>query len=434
MDRRRQGLIFVKRLRIMRSVGLGLAVLSIGSVLYQRDAPMVQWLLLLSWGYIWPQLAYVISSRSGHRYRAEQSNMLADAFFGGAWVPIVAFNSVPSAILIVSICVGVLGAGGMGRLAKALVVMGLGGMAGIIVFGFDFRPESTMLNIVSTFPMLFLYSTAFGLMAYDITRKLTLSTQELAEEVSRRVAAQRAAQQARAEAEAASRAKTDFLSHMSHELRTPLNAVIGFSDAMTAGMGGKLNEKHASYVRDIHSSGQHLLSLINDILDLSKVESGKAEIDEQEIDLRDVIERSLPFVRERADEAGIELSTDLPSRIPALRADPRKVMQMLVNLLSNAVKFTPPNGRVTVSVEERNGFGLVLSVADTGVGMKPEDIPKALSAYGQVDNGHRHEGTGLGLPLVKGMVELHGGKLDVESEVGVGTTVAITFPAERIVT
>jgi signal transduction histidine kinase len=381
MDRRRQGLVFVKRIRIMRSVGLGLSVLSVGSVLYQRDAPIIEWLLLLIWGYVWPQLGYFISSRSDHRYRAEQKNLLADAFFGGAWVPIIAFNVIPCLILNVFICMGILGAGGVWRLAKALVAMVLGGLAAIFVFGFEFQPISTTLNILSTVPMLLLYSTTFGLMAYDITKKLTLSTQELAEEVSQRVAAQEAAQQARLEAEAANRAKTDFLSHMSHELRTPLNAVIGFSEAMAAGVGGKLSEKHASYVDDISGSGQHLLSLINDILDLSKVEAGKAEIDEEEIDLREMVERSLPFVRERAQEAGIELSTDLPDRIPALRADSRKVKQMLVNLLSNAVKFTPSGGGVMVSVEEFNGTGLVLSVADTGAGMRPEDIPKALSAY-----------------------------------------------------
>ncbi|MBT3536712.1 MAG: hypothetical protein HN478_22720 [Rhodospirillaceae bacterium] len=433
MDRRHARLEYARHAWLGRTIGLCFAVLSFGSVLYQRDASMVQWLLLLSWGFIWPQVAYLIASRAENPFRADQRNLLFDAFLGGAWMSIVAFNVVPSFVVNALIFLSILGTRGPWRLINAAAVMVLGAAAGSVTFGFDYQPLSTMDNIIWTMPVLVGFLAVYGMVTNDQNRKLALRTRELAEEVSRRTEAQRAARQAQGEAEAANRTKTEFLSQMSHELRTPLNAVIGFSEAMAAGVGGKLSDRHAEYVDDISGSGQHLLSLINDILDLSKVESGNAEIYEEEVDVRDVVEHALPFVRNQAHEAGIVLATDLPSRIPPLRADPLKLKQMLVNLLSNAVKFTPSDGRVTVHVEESKDLGLIISVADTGTGMRPEDIPRALSPYVQVHDGGKIAGTGLGLPLVKAMAELHGGGLEVESELGVGTTAAITFPPDRIV-
>ncbi len=433
MDRRHHGLDFARRTRIMRTLGLSLTALSYGSVFYEQGASVFHWLLLLIWGLAWPQLAYSISIRTAKPQNTEKWNMLVDACVAGAWVPLLAFNLVPALVNNVYLWMSIWAAIGPRRLAWALLGALMGGVVSTLVVGFNFQPASSTLNIIATIPVLLFYGLGIGMMSYDINKKFLSKSRELADEVSRREVAQAAAQQARQEAEHAGRAKTEFLSRMSHELRTPLNAVIGFSDAMAVGITGELSEMQAGYVQDISNSGQHLLSLINDILDLSKVESGKATIDEEEVDVREAVQSALPFVREQAREAGIELFLDLPSQISLLRADSRKVKQMLVNLLSNAVKFTPPDGRVTVSVAEGNKPGMVISVIDTGVGISFEDIPKALLPYEQIETHQKNQGTGLGLPLVKAMAELHGGELNVESEIGIGTTVAITFPAERIV-
>ncbi len=241
---------------------------------------------------------------------------------------------------------------------------------------------------------------------------------------------------ARDEARAADRAKSEFLAAMSHELRTPLNAVIGFSEIIkTEALGAVGNTKYRDYANDINESGQHLLELINDILDLSKVESGTDEIHEENIDVSEIANAILKLVGHRAEQGGVKLELELADPLLALRADERKLKQILVNLLSNAVKFTDAGGEVTLRAWSRMDSGYVFQITDTGIGMEPEDIPKAFSRFGQVDAdlNRKYEGTGLGLPLTKALVELHGGTLDLQSEVGVGTTATVRFPAKRIV-
>ncbi|MCH8036070.1 MAG: PAS-domain containing protein [Proteobacteria bacterium] len=235
---------------------------------------------------------------------------------------------------------------------------------------------------------------------------------------------------------AANRAKSEFLATMSHELRTPLNAIIGFSEIIGTETFGPIgNVKYRDYARDIHESGQHLLDLINDILDISKVESGMEELYEENVDISVVADSVLRLVRQRAQKHGVKLELELSDESPALRVDVRKLKQILVNLLSNAIKFTKAGGTVTLKGWGRIESGYVFQVIDTGIGIAPEDIPKALSQFGQVDNAlnRQHEGTGLGLPLTKSLVELHGGSMDLQSDVGVGTTVTVRFPADRIV-
>ena len=242
-------------------------------------------------------------------------------------------------------------------------------------------------------------------------------------------------QTARDEAENAKRAKSTFLASMSHELRTPLNAVIGFSEIMkNESLGAMGNDEYRAYSKDIHSSGLHLLSLINNVLDLSKVDAGKVDLVEEEFNPTSVVRSCLSMLRVQAKKEGVELITDISRDILSIRADRRMLKQILINVLSNAVKFTPEGGTVTVKAWSGLDSGHVFQVVDTGIGVAIEDIPRILQPFTQAENPltRRHEGTGLGLPLAKNLVELHGGYLDFQSEVGSGSTVTVRFPKERI--
>ncbi len=234
---------------------------------------------------------------------------------------------------------------------------------------------------------------------------------------------------------AANAAKSLFLANMSHELRTPLNAILGFSEIMRDALVGPLPAKYQNYARDIHASGTYLLRLINDVLDTSKIEVGQLRLQEEPIDLAGLLKECERLVADKAAEAGIQLSRALPPDLPALLADRLRIKQIVLNLLSNAIKFTPPAGEVSVAVVRPAGGGLGLCISDTGIGMRPEDIPLALEPFRQLDNSftRRYEGTGLGLPLAKALVELHGGRLVLESAPQKGTRVTAWLPASRII-
>jgi signal transduction histidine kinase len=230
--------------------------------------------------------------------------------------------------------------------------------------------------------------------------------------------------------EAANRHKSEFLANMSHELRTPLNAIIGFSEVLQERLFGELNDKQAEYTSDILTSGQHLLSLINEILDLSKVEAGRMELELAPFDLPLAIDNARTFVRERATKHGIKLDVTIDERLGDYTGDERKIKQILLNLLSNAVKFTPEGGRISIDAKQLNG-SVQISVSDTGIGISPEDQARIFEEFRQVggDYAHKSEGTGLGLTLAKKFVELHGGKMWVTSEVGKGSRFTFTLPA-----
>ncbi len=228
--------------------------------------------------------------------------------------------------------------------------------------------------------------------------------------------------------EAASRHKSEFLANMSHELRTPLNAIIGFSEVLSEKMFGDVNDKQAEYLQDILESGRHLLSLINDILDLSKIEAGRMELEPAAFDLPSAIENALILVRERASRRGIRLGSTIDTRLGMISGDERKVKQVLLNILSNALKFTPEGGRIDIDARLHADRAEV-SVTDTGVGIAPGDQEAVFEEFRQVGaTDKKAEGTGLGLALSRRFIELHGGQISVQSEIGHGSTFTFTLP------
>jgi signal transduction histidine kinase len=240
---------------------------------------------------------------------------------------------------------------------------------------------------------------------------------------------------AKTKAEIANRTKTEFLANMSHELRTPLNAIMGFSELMKTQMLGPVgNPTYVEYARDIYQSAAHLLQIINDILDLSKVEAGKIELDERPVNLHALVDTSLRLVGERATEAGVTVSNEVPVDLPRLFADERLLKQILINLLSNSIKFTEKGGSVRVQAGRETTGVISLAVADSGIGIAADDLPKVMEPFRQADAAlsRKYEGTGLGLPLVKSFVELHRGVFELKSQLGVGTTATMRFPRDRV--
>jgi PAS domain S-box-containing protein len=256
-----------------------------------------------------------------------------------------------------------------------------------------------------------------------------------ARDITPQILAEKALHEAKAEAEAAARTKGEFLAVISHELRTPLNAIIGFSDLICRQILGPIgNAKYQEYAGDILDAGRHLLGLINNILDMSKIEARKMELTEEPVDLGAIADSCMKIVERQAADGRIALTSRIPLNLPQVRADEMRLKQILLNLLSNAVKFTPAHGRVTLSAHLDASGALVIEVSDTGIGMNEDEISVALQPFRQIESAvaRKHEGTGLGLPLVKAFTELHGGTLAFTSRRGAGTTARIVLPASRV--
>ncbi|WP_119677832.1 ammonium transporter [Indioceanicola profundi] len=238
---------------------------------------------------------------------------------------------------------------------------------------------------------------------------------------------------AKLEAEASAQAKSRFLATMSHELRTPLNAVIGFSHLIADEAYGRIDERYVEHARDIHDGGRHLLDLVNDVLDFSRIEAGRYQLQEQQVDVGRLLYSVQRMLQNLADSAGVAMSVVPRSDLPALMADERVLRQIMINLVGNAVKFTPPGGHIRVAAVKEPDRRICLIVADTGIGMDPKQVPKALEPFTQLESGHAKgkQGTGLGLSLVRALVTLHGGTLVIQTSPGQGTTVHVRFPADR---
>ncbi len=256
------------------------------------------------------------------------------------------------------------------------------------------------------------------------------------EDITRRKRAEIELLAAKERAEAASLSKSQFLATISHELRTPLNAILGFSEVIKDGQGNpEAVARAGDYARHIHSNGTHLLGLINDLLDLAKIEAGKFELHEEFVDIDEVVFAAMEMLRSRSEAGGLTMIAEIMPNLPLLRADDRALRHILINLLSNAVKFTPEGGQIVVSAKIDDRGLMTLAVVDTGIGIAEADIAKALEPFGQIDNAlsRRHDGTGLGLPLCRSLVERHDGHLEISGAPGVGTTVTVRLPRDRIV-
>jgi signal transduction histidine kinase len=284
---------------------------------------------------------------------------------------------------------------------------------------------------------------ALRLGAYDYLRKplhpseifavLDRSFEKIRLEQNARVAFE-AIRAAKETAEQADRTKTEFLAAMSHELRTPLHSIIGFAEVLMSQAFGELgDEKYVDYAGTIRESGAHLLDVINDILEIAKAEAGKLELREGLVNVTNAVDATLRLIKPQAEAAKLEVEKAIAPELPAIYGDEQKLKQILLNLLSNAVKFTPDNGKIKIIAAQDQDGQIIITVRDTGIGMAPEDIPRALAPFSQVDSelSRGYPGTGLGLSLSVVMIELHDGTLAVESEVGKGTTVTLRFPAER---
>ncbi|MCH9012342.1 MAG: HAMP domain-containing histidine kinase [Proteobacteria bacterium] len=307
----------------------------------------------------------------------------------------------------------------------------------LVLAGFALRFEEAVAQVAAVDRVIALLAI-WGAAALLVAVK----RREIAQGRGRRALAARVRDQAAAlaatqtHAELAQRSRSEFFAQMGHELRTPLNAIIGFSEIIKDEIFGPVGSaRYREYLHDINESGHHLLDLVNDLMDIAKLEFGKIALEEAPVALSELIRACVAEAAGAAQAGGVALETGIPDDLAQLRADGRKLRQILDNLLSNAVKFTAPGGTVKVSAWSSADAGLVLQVADDGIGMALKDIPVALSPFGQIENPlrQRHEGSGLGLPLTKALVELHAGSFDLQSEPGVGTKVTLRFPPERVI-
>ena len=386
--------------------------------------------------YRWSGISSSTADRVRHRIWLSTAAYL---FFTATWASMALFLWTPHddlnhMIVILLLACTVAGNGALVAASPPLLIASYASV-GVALILCPFQAGGPLYHGLSLLALLYVGYMAFMSRQIHLTaRKMLLLRSDKNELIEKLAKSKLDSDIAREEAEAASRAKSQFLANMSHELRTPLNAILGFSEMITSRVFSHKPEKHYEYAELIHGSGFHLLTLINDILDLAKIEAGGWTLHEVELDLGAAIASACALVKPRADMVGCDVGCDIEANLPLVLCDERAMKQILLNLLSNAVKFTPRGGTVTVFAHNTDDGGLCFGISDTGVGISPDDQQRVFQNFGQGrhDVVTQDKGTGLGLPIVKGLVEAHGGRIILQSQVGEGTTVSVHLPPVRV--
>ena len=410
------------------------------------------WVYLIGYAAVYPHVAYWLATRTRNSKQAELWNLAFDSFVIGTWMPILSFAFWPSVVGLYGVHSGNLSVGGLRVALRNLLVMMLGVVVGGLIIGFQVRPESSLLTTVLAMTSIFLYISVYALHSHLQSKRVVHAMKQITEqkaqiEEKQALLQERSdalqlskvtAEEAKRAAEEANRAKSRFLANMSHELRTPLNAIIGYSEMLkeeSADLGVTQLEPDLEKIR---SAGQHLLGLINEVLDLSKIEAGKMDVFVERFDIGALLHEVASTVQATAAAKGNTLEVKVEPGLGVMRADLTKVRQILLNLLSNASKFTD-HGPIVLAVRREAGpfpeaDSIVFAVQDSGIGMTPEQVGRLFQPFVQADASttRRYGGTGLGLTITRRFCEMMGGSVRVESEPGKGTTFTVRLPAEVI--